>query len=248
MPDLGELVAALPPDTVLTDPDVLASYRQDWARDPDAGTPLAVVRANSTADVQAVLRWASAHRVPVVPRGAGSSLSGGSTAIDGGITLSLERMREVRDRPGAAGRGHPAGRVQRRGQGRGRRSRAVVSARPVLVRDLLDRRQRGDERGRAVLRQVRRHHRLRAGHGGRARRRHRAAPRRSAAQGRRRAVADEAVRRLRGHAGRDHRADAAAAARAAAGVHPGRDVSPRSRRPPTRSSRSPRRCVRRCSN
>jgi glycolate oxidase len=92
---LDELVAALPPDTVLTDPDVLASYRQDWARDPDAGTPLAVVRANDTADVQAVLRWATTHQVPVVPRGAGSSLSGGSTAVDGGITLSLERMREV---------------------------------------------------------------------------------------------------------------------------------------------------------
>ncbi len=74
---------------------MLASYRQDWSRDPDAGTPLAVVRANSTADVQAVLRWATEHRVPVVPRGAGSSLSGGSTAVEGGITLSLERMREI---------------------------------------------------------------------------------------------------------------------------------------------------------
>jgi glycolate oxidase len=92
---LDELIAALPADTVFTDPDLLASYRQDWARDPDAGTPLAVVRARSTSDVQAVLRWASAHRVPVVPRGAGSSLSGGSTAVDGGITLSMERMREV---------------------------------------------------------------------------------------------------------------------------------------------------------
>jgi glycolate oxidase len=92
---LDTLVAALPQDTVLTDPDILASYRQDWARDPDAGTPLAVVRANSTADVQAVLRWATEYGVPVVPRGAGSSLSGGSTAVDGGITLSLERMREV---------------------------------------------------------------------------------------------------------------------------------------------------------
>src|SRR5437763_8008630 len=74
---LAELTAALPPDTVLTDPDVLASYRQDWARDPDAGTPLAAVRANSTADVQVVLRCASAHRVPVVPRGGGSIIYGG---------------------------------------------------------------------------------------------------------------------------------------------------------------------------
>ncbi|HKC29284.1 MAG TPA: FAD-linked oxidase C-terminal domain-containing protein [Jatrophihabitans sp.] len=92
---LDELVDALPENTVFTDPDLLQSYRYDWARDPDAGTPLAVVRANSTEDVQAALRWATAHRVPVVPRGAGSSLSGGSTAVDGGITLSLERMREV---------------------------------------------------------------------------------------------------------------------------------------------------------
>jgi glycolate oxidase len=92
---LTELVAALPDGAVLTDPDVLASYRQDWARDPDAGWPLAVVRATCTEDVQATLRWASAHRVPVVPRGAGSSLSGGSTAVDGGVTLSMERMREV---------------------------------------------------------------------------------------------------------------------------------------------------------
>ena len=61
---LDELVAALPPDTVLTDPDMLASYRQCWSKDPEAGTPLAVVRANDTADVQAVLRWASANRVP----------------------------------------------------------------------------------------------------------------------------------------------------------------------------------------
>jgi glycolate oxidase len=92
---LDELTAALPPDTVFTDPDIVAGYRQDWARDPDAGTPLAVVRANSTDDVQAVLRWATKHRVPVVPRGAGSSLSGGSTAVEGGITLSLERMRQI---------------------------------------------------------------------------------------------------------------------------------------------------------
>jgi glycolate oxidase len=92
---LVELTGLLPDGSVLTDPDVLASYRQDWARDPDAGMPLAVVRVGSTADVQAVLRWATAHRVPVVPRGGGSSLSGGSTAVEGGITLSTERMRQV---------------------------------------------------------------------------------------------------------------------------------------------------------
>ncbi|HEY5821572.1 MAG TPA: FAD-linked oxidase C-terminal domain-containing protein, partial [Propionibacteriaceae bacterium] len=48
-----------------------------------------------TAQVQATMRWASEHRIPVVPRGAGSGLSGGSSAVDGGIVLSLERMRSV---------------------------------------------------------------------------------------------------------------------------------------------------------
>ena len=92
---LADLSAGLPNGVVITDPDILGAYRHDWARDPDAGQPLAVVRANCTEDVQAVLRWASTHRIPVIPRGAGSGLSGGSTAIDGGVVLSLERMRQI---------------------------------------------------------------------------------------------------------------------------------------------------------
>ena len=96
---MDELIAELPEGSVLTDRDVVASYRQDWARDPDAGWPRAVVRATCTEDVQAVLRWASAHGVPVVPRGAGSGLSGGSTAVEGGIVLSLEKMRDIRIDP-----------------------------------------------------------------------------------------------------------------------------------------------------
>ncbi|PZS35507.1 MAG: FAD-binding oxidoreductase [Pseudonocardiales bacterium] len=93
--DVAALSAALPDGTVVTDRDVMQSYRQDWARDPDAGWPVAVVRATCTEDVQATMRWASEHQVPVVPRGAGSGLSGGATAVDGGIVLSLERMREI---------------------------------------------------------------------------------------------------------------------------------------------------------
>ncbi len=54
-----------------------------------------MVRATCTEDVQAVLRWASAHRVPVVPRGAGTGLSGGASAVDGGIVLSTEKMRAI---------------------------------------------------------------------------------------------------------------------------------------------------------
>ena len=92
---IAELGDALPEGTVVTDPEILASYRHDRAMDPAAGMPLALVRPTCTEQVQAVLRWASAHRVPVVPRGAGSGLSGGATAVDGGIVLSTEKMRDI---------------------------------------------------------------------------------------------------------------------------------------------------------
>ena len=93
--ELQQLRDALPVDAVVTDADLVEPYRRDRALDPRAGTPVAVVLPRTTAEVQATVRWAGAHRVPIVPRGAGTGLSGGSTAVDGGIVLSTERMRDV---------------------------------------------------------------------------------------------------------------------------------------------------------
>ncbi len=89
------LVRMLPEGVVVTSLDALEKYRFDWTHDPAAGTPLAVVRAESAEQVQATMRWASQQGVPVVPRGAGSGLSGGALAVDGGIVVSTERMRAV---------------------------------------------------------------------------------------------------------------------------------------------------------
>jgi glycolate oxidase len=91
----SDLATRIPNVPVITDPDVIEGYRRDRAKDPHAGHPLAVVRATCTEDVQAVMRWASAANVPVVPRGAGSGLSGGATAVDGGIVLTTELMRNI---------------------------------------------------------------------------------------------------------------------------------------------------------
>ena len=95
----GEVTAALlgqlGPDVVVTDPDVVDSYRFDRAQTVRPGMPLALVRARSTADVQAAVRLAARWRVPLVPRGAGTGLSGGASAVDGCIIVSTERMRSV---------------------------------------------------------------------------------------------------------------------------------------------------------
>jgi len=93
--DLGGLVDALTDDVVVTDPARMEKYRRDRANDPGAGTPLAVVRARTTEDVQAAVRFAAEHGIAIVPRGAGSGLSGGASAIDGCIMISTERMTEI---------------------------------------------------------------------------------------------------------------------------------------------------------
>lgn len=94
-PNLAPLIAALPDGSIITNADNMGGYRWDRALDPDAGMPLAVVLATTTEDVQAVVRFAGEHHIAVIPRGAGSGLSGGSSAVDGCIVVSLERMRAI---------------------------------------------------------------------------------------------------------------------------------------------------------
>jgi glycolate oxidase len=81
---------------VVTDTDIIESYRFDRSTGTSAGQPFAVVFPRTTEQVSSVMASAYEHRVPVVPRGAGSGLTGGSNAIDGSLVLCLERMRQVR--------------------------------------------------------------------------------------------------------------------------------------------------------
>ena len=95
MSAIEELLAALGPDVVVTDDDVMDAYRRDRALTVEPGRPLAVVRARTTGEVSDTLRIADAHSIAVVTHGAGTGLSGGSTAIDGAITLSTRAMDDI---------------------------------------------------------------------------------------------------------------------------------------------------------
>ncbi|MEU1038708.1 FAD-binding oxidoreductase [Streptomyces sp. NPDC005551] len=92
---VDRLLAGLPAEAVLTDPDVTASYAHDMASFCAAGTPAAVVLPRTVEQVQHVMRTATELRVPVVPQGARTGLSGAANATDGCIVLSLVRMDRI---------------------------------------------------------------------------------------------------------------------------------------------------------
>ncbi|MFJ3099886.1 FAD-binding oxidoreductase [Streptomyces sp. NPDC086835] len=96
MDDLLErLRAGLPAEALITDPDVTASYGNDMASFCAAGTPAVVVLPRSVEQVQHVMRTATELRVPVVPQGARTGLSGAANASDGCIVLSLTKMDRI---------------------------------------------------------------------------------------------------------------------------------------------------------
>src|SRR5829696_9357605 len=90
---LAELATVLPTEVVVTGPaQELDGYRADRAPLAPSARPLAVVRPRRTEQVAAALRWAAAHSVPVVPRGAGTGLAGGAAAVDGCLVLCMADM------------------------------------------------------------------------------------------------------------------------------------------------------------
>ncbi|MBI2324318.1 MAG: FAD-binding protein [Chloroflexi bacterium] len=92
--ELGRrLVELLGEDKVLWRPQDLLLYEYDGA--VDTSLPDAVVLPSETADVAKLARFCSQHQVPLVPRGAGTGLSGGAIPVFGGIVVSFARMSRI---------------------------------------------------------------------------------------------------------------------------------------------------------
>lgn len=94
---LEELRSSLPDLRVLTDAVDREGYRLDETDYLIAGLPGAIALPTTTAEVAAILGAATRHRLPVVPRGAGTGLSGGAAGIEGALTMSLMRMDRILD-------------------------------------------------------------------------------------------------------------------------------------------------------
>jgi glycolate oxidase len=82
-------------ECVILEPDRLEPYGHDETESLVAIPDVAVL-PREVDQVRAALRFAWEERLPVVPRGAGTGLSGGALAVCGGIVLSLERLDRIR--------------------------------------------------------------------------------------------------------------------------------------------------------
>ena len=91
VPELEKLLGV----SLITDPDITASYSKDQAPFAPFAPAKAVLLARSTEEVSKALAFCSQHKIPVVTRGAGSGLSGGANADADSLVISLEKMNTI---------------------------------------------------------------------------------------------------------------------------------------------------------
>src|SRR3978361_1747131 len=110
----AELSRLLGAEHVLDAPDG-SPYNSDCSRRRGlTGHAQTVVLPGEAAEVAAVVRWCYEHDVAIVARGGGTGLTGGAVPTEGGVVLSLERLRRVREREPARWRMFPEAGVRTR--------------------------------------------------------------------------------------------------------------------------------------
>jgi glycolate oxidase len=90
-----ELLAAVGPAGLIDDPGGLSAFSYEAALPHHTGPPDFVVLPTGTGEVVDVVRAAAKHRVPIIPRGSGTGLCGGSLPARGGITVVTTRMNRI---------------------------------------------------------------------------------------------------------------------------------------------------------
>ncbi|MBE7184153.1 MAG: FAD-binding protein [Methylobacterium mesophilicum] len=91
---VADLSALLPPECLVHDPRELVPFETDGFTSYRR-LPLAVALPNSTAEVAAVVKYCYRHGIPIVPRGAGTSLSGGAIPQEDAVVIGLSRMARI---------------------------------------------------------------------------------------------------------------------------------------------------------
>lgn len=90
----SQLAGILPPDRILTQAEDIIPYSFDGTA-AMSHRPAAVVLVVNTEEVSRVLKWANETRTPIIPRGSGTGLAGGSIPSEGSVVLCLSRFDKV---------------------------------------------------------------------------------------------------------------------------------------------------------
>lgn len=91
---ISHFESILKKQSILYDEENLLKYSTDYTLD-HAFMPEIILFPESTHDVSAILMYCNNCKLPVTPRGAGTSLSGGALTVYGGVLLSLEKMNRI---------------------------------------------------------------------------------------------------------------------------------------------------------
>ncbi|TBU99281.1 FAD-binding oxidoreductase [Stutzerimonas kirkiae] len=93
---IDELKTLVEPGKVLTDAADLETYGKDWTKH-FAPAPSAIVFPRTVEQVQAIVRWANAHQVALVPSGGRTGLSAAAVAASGEVVVSFDYMNRILD-------------------------------------------------------------------------------------------------------------------------------------------------------
>jgi glycolate oxidase len=88
-----ELIKIVPKADVSNDPVILYAYNGDVAQ--FSGLPDFVVRPVTTQQVESIVKLAAVHKIPIIPRGAGTGASGATAPTLGGIVIDFTKMNKI---------------------------------------------------------------------------------------------------------------------------------------------------------
>ncbi|MBV6479881.1 MAG: putative FAD-linked oxidoreductase [Ignavibacteria bacterium] len=91
---IGELEEISSNEAVIRDIESLKLFSKDYTENLSF-IPEVIVKPSNTNEVSAIIKFANKHKIPIVPRGGGTGLSGGALPVYGGICMSMEKFNKI---------------------------------------------------------------------------------------------------------------------------------------------------------
>ena len=94
-PELIEAFKKIVPGKVFTGDEINADYSHDEMPIYGKGAPTVLVEATTTEDIAAIVKLCYENSIPVIPRGAGTGLTGAAVALHGGVMIDMSKMNKI---------------------------------------------------------------------------------------------------------------------------------------------------------